>query len=89
MKAPGIVQLNAGKHIQHAAYVCQNKKENMPRSSSNSSHQNFILCRTANVLRASFLLRQLLYNNNFNLLRYDATQRCEAVICVTCIVCML
>ena len=53
-------------HIKHAL-VCQNKKENMHRSSISSPHKNFIimfarLYKTANVLRASsFVRRRLLF----------------------------
>ena len=92
MKAPGIVQLNAGKHIKQAVPLltfAKTKKKTCLAFRAAVLTRILLLCRNANVLRASFLLRQLLYNNNFNLLRYDATQRCEAVICVTCIVCML
>ena len=65
MKAPGIVQLNAGKHIKQAVPLltfAKTKKKTCLAFRAAVLTRILLLCRNANVLRASFLLRPVFYN---------------------------
>ena len=89
-KALGIVQRNAGKHTACciAAYVCQNKKENMLRSSSSSPHQNNMIFMLHDYTR----LQTSSFYDSFGFYFFFTfcvviPQRSETVVvCVTCIV---
>ena len=87
-KALGIVQRNAGKHTACciAAYVCQNKKENMLRSSSSSPHQNNMIFMLHDYTR----LQTSFFYDSFGFYFFTfcvmMPQRGEALLYETCIV---